>query len=218
MRRLVVEVDAGNLSRLIGLPLDEIKSLRVVNILKETQNEMAMICRVDPCFKLKDLVKGDKSFRIQLLEYTQQGSGLYYIRRKHLKQDGTYRIGTAPGYLSTPFEIRNGKVRATFLGSPKQVKNYLKNLEESGVPFKTLSLTDANFSLDSPLDRLTNKQLQVMTAAYNLGYYDIPRRINSDGLAAKLHVRNATVVMHRRRAERRLLGELFGNKTSKQKD
>jgi predicted DNA binding protein len=215
MRRLVIEANAQNLSKLIGHSLDEIKSLRVVSILKETRNEMAMICRVDPCSKLKDLVKEDKSFRIQLLECNQQGSGLCYIRRKYLKQTGTYKIGTAPGYLSTPFEIRNGTVKATFLGSPKQVKNFLKNLEESGIPFKTLSLTDAEFSLDSPLDRLTNKQLQVLTAAYNLGYYDIPRRINSDGLAAKLHVRNATVVMHRRRAERRLLGELFGYKTGK---
>jgi len=215
MRRLIVEGDANNLSRLIGFPLNKIKSLRVVSILKETQNELAIICRIDPCLKLKDLIKDDKSFKVQLLECNQQGSGLYYIRRKHLKQNGTYRIGTAPGYLSTPFEIRNGRVKATFLGSLKQVKNYLKNLEESGVPFKTLSLTDAKFSLDSPLDRLTNKQLQVMTAAYNLGYYDIPRRINSDRLAAKLHVRNSTVVMHRRRAERRLLGQLFGSRTSK---
>jgi hypothetical protein len=39
-----------------------------------------------------------------------------------------------------------------------------------------------NFMLspDSPLNALTEKQKEVITAAYNLEYYDIPRKIDSE--------------------------------------
>lgn len=72
-----------------------------------------------------------------------------------------------------------------------------------------MSPGNARFSIDSPLSRLTKKQAQVLTTAYNLGYYDIPRRTNSDELAAKLKMQNPTFVMHRRRAERKIIQATF---------
>ena len=66
-------------------------------------------------------------------------------------------------------------------------------------------LTEANFSPDSLLSKLTEKQRKVLFAAYKLGYYDLPRRINSEKLAEKLNIGNSTLGEHLRKAERRLL-------------
>jgi predicted DNA binding protein len=49
----------------------------------------------------------------------------------------------------------------------------------------------------------------VIMSAFNLGYYDVPRRVSSEELAKRLNMREPTLVLHRRKAERRLLASLI---------
>jgi predicted DNA binding protein len=44
-----------------------------------------------------------------------------------------------------------------------------------------------------------------LIAAFKQGYYDLPRKINSEQLAKKLDLVSSTLVEHLRKAERRLL-------------
>ena len=69
---------------------------------------------------------------------------------------------------------------------------------------------DAKFLPDSPLSQLTGKQRDVIVAAFRKGYYDVPRRVSSEALTRQLEIREPTLVMHRRKAERRLLSALIG--------
>ena len=113
-------------------------------------------------------------------------------------------------YLSTPFELRDGKLRVTFLGSSSQVKRYLTDLsKQTLVKYRIASLTDARFPPNSPIGRLTDKQRRVLITAYRLGYYDVPRRITSEELARKLGLVKSTFSAHVRKAERRLLTEML---------
>ncbi len=116
------------------------------------------------------------------------------------------------GYLSAPYEVSDGRIKMGFLGTAKQIKRVLQVFENSGPRYKVVSLTDAKFSLNSPLSYLTDKQRKVLITAHNLGYYDVPRRIRSDKLASILNIRNPTFVMHRRKAEKRLLDEILKTK------
>jgi predicted DNA binding protein len=79
-----------------------------------------------------------------------------------------------------------------------------------GLHPKIVSLTDAVFSLNSPLEYLTEKQKAVIIDAFKNGYYDFPRKIGSEALARKLSIREPTLVIHRRKAERRLLAQVLG--------
>lgn len=90
---------------------------------------------------------------------------------------------TVGGYLSTPCELKEGKLRVSFLGSSTEVKLFLRKIAETGVRYKVNLLTDAKFSPNSPLINLTEKQLRVIEKSYNLGYYDLPRKISSRALA-----------------------------------
>ena len=89
------------------------------------------------------------------------------------------------------------------------MRNVLKSLDASGVKYKVISLLDAKFSPNSPLQHLTEKQRDVLIKAYKLGYYDRPRRISSEQLAQKVNLSKSTLVAHRRKAERRLLMEVL---------
>ena len=109
-------------------------------------------------------------------------------------------------YPLLPFAVRDGKVRVTLVGDNEQVKPFLEN---RGVNFKVLSLTDAKFSPNSPISRLTEKQQEAISLAFRLGYFDTPRKISVNELAAKLGLASSTLAVHLRRAERRLLAEVL---------
>ncbi len=44
---------------------------------------------------------------------------------------------------------------------------------------------------------------------YKLGYFDVPKKINPDELAAHLHLTGSTVVEHLSKAEHRLLAGIL---------
>lgn len=62
----------------------------------------------------------------------------------------------------------------------------------------------------APMDSLTERQRTVLETAYAKGYYEVPRRVSSDELAADLNLDKSTVLEHLRRAERNVLSELLG--------
>ena len=106
-------------------------------------------------------------------------------------------------------EIHEGKMKLTILGSAKQLKSALENMKKIHMRFKVVSFTDARFASNSPLNALTEKQRRVLTTACRFGYYNLPRTIDSEQLAEKLKLKRSTLVVHRRRAEHRLLTAVF---------
>jgi len=211
MRRLVVESSAIEVANYLGIgsSLSRLDSFEVLSFLKEQPNEVAMICRVrfKEGTKKIDEVLAEPSAVIQHLDRESSGAHVYYIKRKPLRVPSP-SVLTAGGYLTT-FELKDGVFRVGFLGGAKEVGRFLRLLRRMSIQFKVASLTDAKFSSDSPLGKLTDKQRKVLTSAYRLGYYDLPKRINSEDLAHRLGMRSSTMVVHRIKAERRILAALL---------
>jgi predicted DNA binding protein len=207
MRQLIYEINIGQ--RFLAGPLSQtVKSVEVVNILRFEKNEASVICKVE----FKDSASETRLFEddlaeTQILEKEKPGVYFFFVRRK-LPQPPK---GVNPQlvYLSTPWKVENGVGRATILGSEKQIKTMLSALRKAGIVYKIISLSDVKCSPFSLVGLLTDKQREVLSVAYREGYYDIPRKMRSDELAAKLGMRNATFVAHRRKAERRVLAEIF---------
>ena len=108
-----------------------------------------------------------------------------------------------------PYE--NGWVKVAYLGNVSAIKKLLKMAEESQIPYKVSSIQDASFSSDSPLNVLTDMQREVIITAFENGYYDFPKKIGVKELAAKLGIRGPTFIIHRRKAEKRIMEELMRN-------
>ena len=64
-------------------------------------------------------------------------------------------------------------------------------------------------------NRLTERQQEVLRAAYDAGYYDWPRKCSGKQLAGELDITSATLSEHLHNAERKLLTVLFDGATSK---
>lgn len=213
MRRLVLESTTEDLGRLLGADssLRKIELFEVVSFLKEEPDEVAMICRVK--FKagastLEEVLPDDTTMA-QHLEQEKGGAHIYFVRRKYGQEGPSSKMFETGGYLTLPFEIRDGRIRATFLGNVNEVKRFRKVVDRMGIRYKVISLGGASFSSKAPLAHLTEKQRKVLVAAFNLGYYDLPKRISSLELGRRLGMRSSTVVVHRIKAERRLLAEIL---------
>jgi len=210
MRRLIVEMSSKALSKLDPAPLEKIKSAEVLHFLRLDYREAAMILRVEfnePNISIEDVFPGDLT-EVQLLEHEKEKENEMYTYFIKILRPGPDL--TAVGvYVSLPYEIRGGKAKVTFLGSAKQVRDFIKRFEDAGVRYRVVSLTDAQFSPHSPLSRLTEKQRRVLVTAHKLGYYDVPRKINLVQLAERLDLAYSTLDVQLRRAERRLLNHIM---------
>jgi hypothetical protein len=210
MRRLILEASEKELSK-VGVaisPVQKIKSLDLLFVLRQDREEFAAVSRIefkDATSKIEDLLVDGFLIEVQLLEQEKSRTYTVFMRGGPSLSSVLESLGLSGGYLFPPLEIRDGKIKICYLGNNKQVGEFLEKVTALGIRFKVVLLTDANFSPDSPLNKLTEKQKKVLMAAYKLGYYDIPRRINSEELAKKLNIGSSTFGEHLRKAERSLL-------------
>jgi hypothetical protein len=195
--------------------LQKIKSFEMLHVLRFDQDEFAAILKVeikDPSFNIEDLFNNREmahgaKVELQLLEKEKEGICIYFIKGKppHSSPQTSIKLIMYP---SMPVSFRDGKVRVTLLGDNDQVKEALEFFEKAG-NFKVVSLMDAKFLPSSPFSRLTEKQRDAVILAFRLGYFDTPRKVSADELAAKLGLASSTLAVHLRRAERRLLAEML---------
>lgn len=209
MRRLVLEFDVDEVAKFVGEDVKKVESMDVVSILKESPEEVVMIMTArpkDPAVKVTALRLNGMN-KLRVLDRGKDGTYTLLFKGKPI--DSHQRLWKGGGYLTTPYEIRNGKLKVAYLGNASDLKEFLKFVERSGVRFKVDLLANAEFSVDSPLNCLTQKQLRALTVAFDLGYYDIPKKICSNEVAEKLGITDSAFVMHRRKAERRLLSQIM---------
>ena len=215
MRRITVELTGPDIIKAFGKShkfSDLVKSIEVVTFLKTTPHEIVEICRVqlnDQSMRIADAFDHPGE-EVSVLQQEAPDTYILFYKRRPIRRLLSIVSSVPGGYLSTPYEVRDGKLRMTLLGNARSVKSFLKSLHKVGLHPRIVLLTEAVFSLNSQLDMLTEKQKTVIMDALKNGYYDVPRKIGSEALAKKLRIREPTLVIHRRKAERKLLGQLLG--------
>jgi predicted DNA binding protein len=210
MRRLILEISQKELTK-AGIelpPLAKIKSLDLLYFLRQDAEEFAAITRIqfkDNLTTLEELPKSELLIDAQIIEREKSGAYIAFIRSGPSLSSVLRYIGIEGGYLFPPLGIGEGKVKFSFLGSEPQIKDFMEKIDAIGIKYRVVLLADADFSPVSALNQLTQKQREVLIAAYKFGYYDIPRKITSEELANKLGLVDSTVVEHLRKAEQRLI-------------
>lgn len=92
----------------------------------------------------------------------------------------------------------------SLVGPQDAIRDVVEAFGESGVS-PTLETLGAYDGTDGPLDDLTGRQREVLEAAFELGYYEVPREASAADVAAALGLDPSTVTEHLQRAERNLL-------------
>lgn len=95
-------------------------------------------------------------------------------------------------------------IEMSILGPQETIREVIRTLETVGVT-PTLRKIGSYRGETSVLDSLTDRQLEVIETAYDLGFYEIPRQATTEDVADELEVKAATVSNHLQRGERNLL-------------
>ena len=213
MRKLILEGSLEEFSKIdqedFNFSIRLIKSFEILQFLRFDPEQFASICRIEfqnSSTRIEDIFE-PKLIRAVVLE--EEKPGTYVIFLKARSQPSDIAVLKTGVYLSDPCVVRDGKIKIGVVGEAKQLRAFIKYVENLKVNFTVVSLTDIKFPERSPLENLTGKQRTVLTSAFDNGYYDMPRKIGSQELAKKLGLRGSTLIEHRRKAERRLLSRIF---------
>lgn len=92
----------------------------------------------------------------------------------------------------------------SLVGPQEAIVGTLTEYERDGVSPELRKLGEYQ-GQTRPMDELTDRQREVIQLAYEMGYYEVPRAISTEDVAAELDLDPSTVAEHLQRAERNLL-------------
>ncbi len=109
--------------------------------------------------------------------------------------------------VAYPGRIDDG-VRLHFAGDSKVLSRFVQQVRKKLV-VRVVRLGPYRQNLPYALAALTDVQLRALTAAHQLGYYEIPRKASTEDVAKALKMHKGTAGEHLRRAERHVFAELL---------
>lgn len=97
----------------------------------------------------------------------------------------------------------------SLVGSQDTISGTIREYEAAGISPELRKLGPYEGG-EKPADALTDRQEEVIQTAFDMGYYEVPREVSTEAIAAELDLDPSTVTEHLQRAERNVLRRLFG--------
>lgn len=214
MQRLLLDVPRDELARFDEMPnLHTCESFRVVHQFRLDRSKFAGICEVKCAVKKCGphcLVGRAGITKAEELSQFDDGTYLAYFEGRP-NSDWAGLVSFVGAHLYPPFELTPKAWRINVVGTSRQVGRFLSRLRAMKLRFHVRSVGRAAFPAPSALSVLTRRQRDVLSAAYRLGYYGVPRRADSARIARDLRLSKATTVEHIRKAEKRIMDELLAS-------
>ena len=216
MRRITLEIDNTGLTD-AGSFFEKIDEMEVIHYLRSDANGLAGIWRIvlkDPKASPKTLLRSSgegwwSAFsRMKVLSNGPEGI-VAYVEVGPKKQSSH---GQRLDVHFVSIEVRQGKIRLVVLGETGQLRRLLRQMTEDEMDYRVIDVSDARFEPNSPLSELTPRQRKTLLAAFDGGYYELPRKIDSFDISVKLGLDKSTVAEHLRKAERTVMGHIIGEK------
>lgn len=112
--------------------------------------------------------------------------------------------------LDTPIEYNSdGSIRVSVIGQDDVVQKAIDHVPDN-VRLELEQLSDYDPELRELSSLLTERQREILDAAVEVGYYQVPRKATHEDIAALVGISTTTVGEHLRKIEARLLSEIAG--------
>lgn len=206
MRHLVLEMHCEVIASL--RLCDYVESLEILHYLRFDVDGVVAIVRFRPKPGVGLDLKGEHGIRDFRILWSDGNEHVAYIELVPRAWDALPQDGGSVHLV--PIRLQGDRLRVGLLGDERSLQRAVAQLRANGLTFRIVSIANARFEANSPLSELTERQRQVLLAAYRHGYYACPRKTNSEQLGRILQLDKSTVAEHLRKAEERLLSTLLG--------
>jgi predicted DNA binding protein len=116
---------------------------------------------------------------------------------------------------TTPFFVSTNKHIYSVIGENKSLNKYIELIKERIGNIQNMTFKRSAYQKHDILSVLTDKQREMLISAHKFGYYDLPKKINSEQLSKKVNVSKPTLLQHLRKAEGRIFDEIIIGYSSK---
>lgn len=110
----------------------------------------------------------------------------------------------------SPPTVQRGWINATIEESREGLDSFLALLREGGIHYQVISITESN----TPTELLTTRQREVVRAAIDQGYYEIPKSCTLAEIADSLDSHKSTIGGVLNRAEGRIITAFMRERSS----
>jgi predicted DNA binding protein len=213
MRKLTVELSVKEeFLEMLDFLFDKIESIELIELIKldlEKGIKMGIAAlNMKDSFSIEDLEIPDYMEMLSVLKH----EGNKYIVVSKVKILNKF-IGFAKKFnidikWDTPSIFKKDKMIISVTGDEVNLKKFLDAIKYLG-DVERISFKKATFNEQMMLSCLTEKQKKILVAAKKNGYYNYPRKINSEQLSEIVGLSKPTVIQHLRKAEVRLVENLL---------
>lgn len=176
----------------------------IIGVLKLTHAAYTDVCRIT----LKEGASIDAArnrFVTDTVVLSHEGNDYTLLMKGRISEeiaDFTARFELRVDY---PIVFDGNSCQFGVIGSSEELQNIASAAKERAWNMEILAVHDYNPLVNGLLDELTEKQRQILKAAYQYGYFDHPRKIDAGKLAEKVGVHKTTLLEHLHKAEKRLV-------------
>ncbi|KXA97417.1 hypothetical protein AKJ39_03325 [candidate division MSBL1 archaeon SCGC-AAA259J03] len=112
-------------------------------------------------------------------------------------------------FFDLPIKFEDEKAQFSLVGTQESIDGYLKLLENFDIQYKLKSVKNYEEFPGVRKADLTNRQREIISTAFDLGYYDTPRKIGSEKLAEIFEIAQPTLLEHLRKSEKKIMKHFF---------
>ncbi|MBI0583363.1 MAG: helix-turn-helix domain-containing protein [Methanomassiliicoccus sp.] len=214
MRKVIVEIEPYETTREAQRSLfTHIHSYEVLEVLK-MDHEKGLYVDLIECI-LKEGVSIDELTSIGNMDILSvirsEGDKHICLVLGHESDEANERFkGLELNLIYTaPSLISEDRIIVSFISSQRDMARFVEVVKAHIGKVVKMTFKQSTYEKKDLLTLLTDKQREVMAAAYKHGYYDVPRMISSEKLAEKVSISKPTLIEHLRKAERRIINEIL---------
>ena len=220
MRKLTLEMELNDDAKKGMEPLfEKIHSYEILETLKIDWDTCVCIDLVE--FTLRDGVCiGDQEYigDMEILSVMRSDGNRHTCLIKHHEPEGSrdeFREFSLDIIYTAPTLIERDRQVVSVLGEQQDLRKFVDLIRPSAARIVNMTFKRAAYQKKDVLSVLTEKQRMTVTAAYEHGYYDYPKKIGSEELASKIGISKGTMMEHLRKAEGRMLREILAGRSAK---
>ncbi|HEY3420926.1 MAG TPA: helix-turn-helix domain-containing protein [Methanomassiliicoccales archaeon] len=212
MRKVIIEIEPYETTKVFQSPLfTHIRSYEVLEVLKLDHMKNLFVdlieCHLKEGVSINDLTSIGNMDILSVIR--SEGDKHICLVLGHESKDTTDVFRELNLIYTAPSLVSEDRVIVSFISSQKDMMRFVDLVKADIGKVVNMSFKKSTYEKRDLLSILTDKQREMMAAAYRYGYYDIPKRISSEQLSEKVNISKPTLLEHLRKAENRIFTEIL---------